>query len=240
MTIGTLNESPRPRLRVSSRSGAGTLLALASALAIAACGGSSHPSASSPPPLETASTQTAQTSASPGVPAHTSSPGSQSAHKSASAPHKSVPAPPVPHPAVTASSTHTAAAPESPPRSTQPVTRRTPTTITPAARAALLRHAQLVAKYAGESQPTEIRAVLTTHGRVSQAHYGRPSSLSPSQPVYFVAMRGHFSCAHCGAGASSAQGPVLMFELPLSFTPHAYALANAYPELQALGKPTAL
>lgn len=126
--------------------------------------------------------------------------------------------------------------------------RKTAESIPPSVRAELLKYARYQASASGDSEPYDVEAVRTTHGRAlalrGVVEHSVPEEASDT-PVYVLAMRGEFH--YNGPAPPEAAIPaetVIMLETlatnPISFTGRSEGWSNSYPKLRKLGTPVRL
>lgn len=118
--------------------------------------------------------------------------------------------------------------------------------IAPSVRATLLAGAVRVATNEGDPHPYDIEVVRTTVAKANRATHCHCKThvLSPSTPIYLVAMRGHFSCNTCSPppGATIPPGTVITLETPVAEPAKfdGFGLGRRYPDLKIAGKPVRL
>jgi hypothetical protein len=120
----------------------------------------------------------------------------------------------------------------------------TPAGIPPRARATLLKDAREVARQEGDPHPHDIEAVRTTAGTAMQLECGGGCEGPESkEPVYMIAMRGHFLCNTCShpRGGSISPGTVITLSyIAETMTRTGFGLSDNYPNLRAAGTPVRL
>lgn len=117
-----------------------------------------------------------------------------------------------------------------------------PPSVPPEAQPALLATAEADAAHNGEPHPTQIEAVKTTLGG-AWSLTGGTAGVFASEQIYFVAMRGRFSCDSCSVppGARGVPGGNLMtLVLPVTTGGFGIGFPVAYPDLGLLGVPVRL
>ncbi len=111
-------------------------------------------------------------------------------------------------------------------------------------RAALLKHATRVATLDGDSHPYDIQVVSTTAASASQTLCGGCATSPGEEPVYLLAMRGHFHCNTCRTRPGERKTPsgsVIALVLTAgSLQQTTFSLSDYYPNLGALGTPVRL
>jgi hypothetical protein len=118
--------------------------------------------------------------------------------------------------------------------------------ISMSARAALRGAAIAIANRHGDSHPSDIEAVRTTHRKAERIldTGGELYVVPPGAPVYVVAMRGQFNCNSCshphGATIAPARVITLQFLSLRDLQNVVFGYGRPYPHLKAAGIPVRL
>lgn len=112
-------------------------------------------------------------------------------------------------------------------------------------RAALLQRGTRMATTEGDPHPYDIQAVSTTSASASKTLCGGCSTSPSQEPVYLLAMRGHFRCNTCktqpGGRGSRPYRTVIVLVLTAGLLQQTtFSLSDRYPNLGGLGAPVRL
>lgn len=112
-------------------------------------------------------------------------------------------------------------------------------------RAALLKYATRVATIEGDPHPYDIQAVSTTSASASKIVCGGCATSPGQEPVYILAMRGHFRCNTCRTRPNGRRylGYRTVIALVLTAEPlqqTTFSISDRYPNLNYLGTPVRL
>jgi len=116
--------------------------------------------------------------------------------------------------------------------------------IEPAVGAQLLAIARQEAlRRGGDPHPYDIEAVSSTYERVARLQDGTAGPSFASLPVYFIAMRGRFSCGRCSGPPGAVFGKSGVITLTRSVAgdgPTGFGFGSPYPDMELLGDPVRL
>ena len=120
--------------------------------------------------------------------------------------------------------------------------------IPPRVRARLLQIAKREAATNRDQHPYDVQAVRTTWGKWNRLNGGGSYELPPGEPVYVIAMRGHFHCGRCSSpppspGGRSSRfrgGVITLVCITATLECPSFGFNVPYPHLRALGTPVRL